>query len=162
VITARRALILEELGLLPRWVPRAKAWDAVEPPDSSIGAVRLRVPDPALGRAKQLESSSAALPPLAHPTTRSELDTTQRVARMSWPDLKEAVRSCTACPLYANRKQTVFGVGDERAEGGLPGEQHFGGWLSGGGGERDRQARDCQADDRGDQHDPADLQGPEP
>jgi DNA polymerase len=35
---------------------------------------------------------------------------------MSWPDLKEVVRSCTACPLHASRKQTVFGVGDEQAD----------------------------------------------
>jgi len=116
VITTRRTLILEELGLLPRWVPRTKASDAVEPPDSSSAAVPSQVPGPPLARAEHLLSSNAALPPLAHPATSGEVDTAQPVAHMSWPDLREAVRGCTACPLYANRKQTVFGVGDERAD----------------------------------------------
>jgi len=116
VITTRRTLILEELGLLPRWVPRTKASDAVEPPDSSSAAVPSQVPGPPLARAEHLLSSNAALPPLTHPATSGEVDTAQPVAHMSWPDLKEAVRGCTACPLYANRKQTVFGVGDERAD----------------------------------------------
>ena len=45
-------------------------------------------------------------------------------------------------------------VGDERAEGGLPGEQHLGGALAGACGERDRQARDGQAGQRGEQQQP--------
>ena len=35
--------------------------------------------------------------------------------RMDWPALKTAVAECTACPLHAKRKNTVFGVGDENA-----------------------------------------------
>lgn len=38
------------------------------------------------------------------------------MARMDWPALKEAVRTCKACPLHASRTQTVFGVGDENAD----------------------------------------------
>jgi len=41
---------------------------------------------------------------------------------MNWEDLKRAVSSCTACSLHATRTQTVFGVGDERAEWLLVGE----------------------------------------
>jgi DNA polymerase len=41
---------------------------------------------------------------------------------MNWEDLKRAVSSCTACSLHAARTQTVFGVGDERAEWLLVGE----------------------------------------
>ncbi|HEU5283912.1 MAG TPA: uracil-DNA glycosylase [Burkholderiales bacterium] len=40
----------------------------------------------------------------------------ERIARMDWPALKEAVRTCTACTLHAKRQQAVFGVGDERAD----------------------------------------------
>jgi DNA polymerase len=40
----------------------------------------------------------------------------ERIARMDWPALKEAARTCTACPLHATRKQAVFGVGDEQAD----------------------------------------------
>jgi DNA polymerase len=34
---------------------------------------------------------------------------------MDWPQLKEAVRACTACGLCRARKQAVFGVGNEAA-----------------------------------------------
>ncbi|MFN0313522.1 MAG: uracil-DNA glycosylase family protein, partial [Burkholderiales bacterium] len=37
------------------------------------------------------------------------------VALMDWTALKDAVRSCTLCPLHAGRKQSVFGAGDESA-----------------------------------------------
>lgn len=37
------------------------------------------------------------------------------VAMMDWPQLREAVRSCTACVLCRQRKQAVFGVGNEAA-----------------------------------------------
>jgi uracil-DNA glycosylase family 4 len=116
VSTARRALILGELGLLPRWVLRANARDAVELPESDGGAALPQAPVPGAVRAEEPASSEAALRTPALPTANRETDTAQRVARMSWPDLKEAVRGCTACPLHANRKQTVFGVGDERAD----------------------------------------------
>jgi len=34
---------------------------------------------------------------------------------LGWPELKEAVRTCTACGLCKQRKQAVFGVGSESA-----------------------------------------------
>ena len=34
---------------------------------------------------------------------------------LDWPALKEAVRTCTACALCKQRKQAVFGVGNESA-----------------------------------------------
>ena len=36
--------------------------------------------------------------------------------RMEWAELKARVAGCTACPLHATRKKTVFGVGDENAD----------------------------------------------
>lgn len=39
-----------------------------------------------------------------------------------WALLKEAVPACTACSLHKGRTQTVFGVGDERADWMLVGE----------------------------------------
>ena len=38
------------------------------------------------------------------------------IGNFNWPQLKEAVRSCTACRLRAGCTQTVFGVGDEKAD----------------------------------------------
>jgi len=35
---------------------------------------------------------------------------------LDWPQLKEAVRTCTACGLCKQRKQAVFGVGNESAQ----------------------------------------------
>jgi DNA polymerase len=37
------------------------------------------------------------------------------IAGMEWPELKAAVKACTACGLRAGCTQTVFGVGDEHA-----------------------------------------------
>ncbi|HWH82397.1 MAG TPA: uracil-DNA glycosylase [Burkholderiaceae bacterium] len=49
------------------------------------------------------------------------------VATLDWPALREVVASCTACKLCEGRRQTVFGVGHERAHwmvvGEAPGEQ---------------------------------------
>jgi uracil-DNA glycosylase len=44
------------------------------------------------------------------------------VQEMNWEVLKRTVSTCTACGLNATRTQTVFGVGDERAEWLLVGE----------------------------------------
>lgn len=33
------------------------------------------------------------------------------VSQYGWPELRAAVAACTACPLHASRKRTVFGVG---------------------------------------------------
>jgi DNA polymerase len=38
------------------------------------------------------------------------------VASLDWGQLREAVRTCTACGLCKQRKQAVFGVGNESAE----------------------------------------------
>jgi uracil-DNA glycosylase len=39
-----------------------------------------------------------------------------------WIELKQAVAACTACDLHKSRTQTVFGVGDEKADWLLVGE----------------------------------------
>jgi len=40
----------------------------------------------------------------------------QTIVELAWPELKTAVRDCTACKLRAGCTQTVFGVGDEKAD----------------------------------------------
>jgi uracil-DNA glycosylase len=87
----RREVVLRELGLWPRWVPR--------------GGVRIDGTD----QAGQSVTSNATA--LAQP-----LDRTALLLRMDWTELKQAVKSCTACALHSTRKQTVFGVGDEQAD----------------------------------------------
>ena len=40
----------------------------------------------------------------------------RRVATMNWDELAAIVSGCTRCPLHQTRTQTVFGVGNRRAE----------------------------------------------
>ncbi|WP_431287946.1 uracil-DNA glycosylase [Roseateles chitinivorans] len=51
----------------------------------------------------------------------------ETIARLDWPGLRDEVASCRACSLCESRKNTVFGVGNERAHwmvvGEAPGEQ---------------------------------------
>ncbi len=92
-MTARRARIIAEIGLGPRW--------------------RLR------GRA----TAAPALPPAAADAAPLALDDREaRIARMDWPVLRAQVARCEACPLSRTRTNTVFGVGDEQAEWMLVGE----------------------------------------
>ena len=92
---SRRDLVLEEMGLGPRWRLRARPdVDFVSAPEA-------------------LESTSNAVAPMvaaAMPSARREI-----ILQMDWPTLKGAVEQCSACPLHAKRNKTVFGVGDERA-----------------------------------------------
>jgi DNA polymerase len=46
----------------------------------------------------------------------------EHIGCMQWPELKQAVASCTACALAGGRKNTVFGVGDEAADWMIIGE----------------------------------------
>jgi DNA polymerase len=46
----------------------------------------------------------------------------QQILQLDWTELKNRVAACTDCKLRASCTQTVFGVGDERAEWMLVGE----------------------------------------
>ncbi|HEX7720181.1 MAG TPA: uracil-DNA glycosylase [Woeseiaceae bacterium] len=41
---------------------------------------------------------------------------------LAWPELQQAVASCTRCALHQSRTQTVFGVGNQQAEWMIIGE----------------------------------------
>lgn len=81
--------ILRELGLAPVWRMKSR------------GGKSPAAPDPA----------PVGAPPGSPPEDRRGL-----ILRMDWPELKASVASCTACALAKTRTQTVFGVGDEKAE----------------------------------------------
>ena len=87
--------VLRELNLYPLWVRRdAPVADAPE----------LSVPietQPATELATEPEMRHSASAP---------------TSTLNWPELKQTVRDCTACKLRAGCTQTVFGVGDEKAE----------------------------------------------
>jgi uracil-DNA glycosylase len=92
---ADRSRLLAEMGLAPLW--RLRARDATPEPEPS--AVRIESIAPPAGATREAS-----------------------IGAMDWPMLKQAVPACTACGLHAGRKQTVFGVGDERADWLLVGE----------------------------------------
>src|SRR5262245_34204015 len=94
MLNKRRELVLRELGLLPLWVPRGRV-------QSGQAAVETEVRDP---------------PPAPDVAVRGEDVRSGRILRADWTELKQMVRTCTDCPLHAGRKQSVFGVGDERAD----------------------------------------------
>ena len=95
-MTSRRAEILAEMGLAPIW--------------------RLRTaPTPAAP-----EAEPETPPPSAESASGEAREA--RIGAMDWAGLKAAVAACTACGLHKTRTQTVFGVGDERAEWLLVGE----------------------------------------
>lgn len=83
---------LQALGLV-RWVPRSSA----EAPDPEI---------------------VAAEPPASVPATLAAGD----IAGLDWPTLRACVAECRRCELHRSRSQTVFGVGDARADWLIVGE----------------------------------------
>lgn len=90
--TGRQAKFLGEMGIGPLWTRR----NIVEA-DDNAAEVSAR-PEMAV-----LTGSMPAIAML--PATAS----------MAWPELKAAVAGCTICGLCRTRKNTVFGVGDQRA-----------------------------------------------
>jgi uracil-DNA glycosylase family 4 len=97
---ARRAEYLEALGI-DCWVPRA----------ASAGTAAAEV-------AAELEPQPAFAPKSAEsPRGAGAVTAPEHPGALeAWEQLREQVRACTACPLHATRTQSVFGVGDRRAE----------------------------------------------
>ena len=98
----RRAEILAEMGLAPVWRLRRPLELPGEP-----GPVGKLQDEPI--------SAAAGLPASAESRERS-------ILALDWPALKRRVEGCTDCRLRASCRQTVFGVGDERASWMLVGE----------------------------------------
>jgi len=110
----RNEAVLRELNLYPQWVrrnppapeePQSVRAELVEacPAPTEIGGL---CPSTGSGRTEINNThtgSSAAVP--ASP-----------VDNLGWQELKQQVRDCTACKLRAGCTQTVFGVGDEKAD----------------------------------------------
>ncbi len=97
----RNEAVLRELNLYPLWVRRnTPAAKMVE-----LGSEDARADISITNRNQENEVAAKQLPATSPDT--STLD---------WPQLKAQVRDCEACKLRAGCSQTVFGVGDEKAE----------------------------------------------
>jgi uracil-DNA glycosylase family 4 len=118
-VSTRRERYLQEMGLGPLWRLRGKERGrtdvpaAMSDPTVRIGAVSAAAVRPNL-----------ATPPRSPDHVNSGIanDRAGRILRMDWSELKTAVAACQACGLRKTCKQTVFGVGDERADWMLVGE----------------------------------------
>ena len=115
--------MLAEMGLRV-WAPEgAEAPPAEPPPTQHEAAPAALLPS---ARTGAIPSPDTGAGRVAEPAPMSPADNSP-VSRMDWPALRSAVAACTACRLCEGRRNTVFGVGNERAQlmvvGEAPGEQ---------------------------------------
>jgi DNA polymerase len=122
----RRALVMEELGLAPFWVRRelldketqaesqARHTENRAPAAQTTGSPRTHALNQVIRAAQKPiptgEKRETAAPPAPQNDERA-----LAISQMSWDELQEAVRNCTACELCQSRTQTVFGVGNPKA-----------------------------------------------
>jgi DNA polymerase len=112
IVNIRDEAVLRELNLHPLWVRRS-----TPVAEDAASAVQ--------NAASELPESPAEVCPdlpevLVPALEKSNVKTTELksdyVGKLSWDELKVQVKDCTACKLRAGCTQTVFGVGDEKAE----------------------------------------------
>jgi uracil-DNA glycosylase len=125
----RRAALLDAMGVA-RYVRRGGAAEptdsihAVPVADQAVAPEPPRIPSPPSTKASPVrptlldrQQPAKVVEPADQPTPavpdRTGLD---------WPELRAAVSACRLCNLCESRTQTVFGVGDERAEWMIVGE----------------------------------------
>ena len=92
-MSRRRAEVLAEMGLAPVWRLRQRAT-----------------------RPAEAAPAQASAPPASAESRE------RAILEFDWVSLKQRVAGCTDCRLRGSCKQTVFGVGDERASWMLVGE----------------------------------------
>jgi uracil-DNA glycosylase len=114
---ALRQEYLAALGL-ETWVMRGKSALAAASPGiiarpDAIATTRPPAPQALLSPAEPSRPRDAGL---------SRDDSTAREAGFDWPELRARVAACTRCGLCNTRTQTVFGVGNQRAEWLIVGE----------------------------------------
>lgn len=105
--------MLRELNLYPQWVLRNQAVPIADDQPSAEAAAALT---PAFTEtAKDVVTSAQANKNNIQPNSPVRVPASQP-DKLDWPELKQKVHDCTACKLRAGCTQTVFGVGDEKAD----------------------------------------------
>ena len=119
--TERQHGMLQAMGLRV-WSP--PELPAVAAPEPAASPAPVQTPAPALAA----PAAPVAMPvaePVAEPVTTPPSAVAS--SNLDWPALQAAVAGCRACGLCESRRQTVFGVGAQRAHwmviGEAPGEQ---------------------------------------
>ncbi|MFD2365748.1 uracil-DNA glycosylase [Pseudoduganella sp. GCM10020061] len=100
-MNGRTAAFLKEMGITPLWVPRTAAPQAEAEQQPAVAPA---APAPAPVQAPQRD---AAVP--------AELSEEQRIARMDWAELEQAIAACTRCGACAPGTRPVMGAGARRA-----------------------------------------------
>ncbi len=90
----REEAILRELNLYPLWQRREQAQSVLEQVTAAVQSIT-----------EQVASKSVV--------GKADM---QNLDSYSWPELQALVKNCTACKLRASCTQTVFGMGDVRAD----------------------------------------------
>lgn len=98
-MNSRRKRILNEIGLTPTW--KIKIDSSLS---TSVAGIIETNPN------EFIDSSLKARTALIEASSNNSID------QMNWHQLKLAVSQCINCPLHQTRKNTVFGVGDEKAD----------------------------------------------
>src|SRR3989338_5807378 len=110
----RNEAVLRELNLYPQWVRRNPP--ALEEPQSVRAELGEACPAPTeIGGLCPSTSSGRTEINNTH-TGSSAAVPASRADNLGWQELKQQVRDCNACKLRAGCTQTVFGVGDEKAD----------------------------------------------
>jgi len=90
----REEAILREFNLYPLWQRREQAQSVLEQVTVAVQPIT-----------EQVASKSVV-----------EKADIQNLDSHNWPELQALVKSCTACKLRASCTQTIFGMGDVRAD----------------------------------------------
>jgi uracil-DNA glycosylase family 4 len=124
----RQQAMLEAMGLRVWTAPTVAA--PVTAPAEMAAPVQAEVPLPVKAEAPLPVNAEAPLPVRVAdlvPVLKPASVDAGAVAGMDWTELRSAVAGCRACGLCEGRKNTVFGVGNERAHwmivGEAPGQQ---------------------------------------
>jgi DNA polymerase len=117
-VNSRDENVLRELNLYPLWVRRGASvvgsvGAALAANDNRQQAGSYKAAMLEGGEADTQQSAKGFVEPV--PSDGKEIGASG-VTSMDWHELKQKVRDCTACKLRGGCTQTVFGVGDEKAE----------------------------------------------
>ncbi|KXS33018.1 MAG: Phage SPO1 DNA polymerase-related protein [Candidatus Gallionella acididurans] len=111
----RREAVLRELNLYPLWRLRDQPAQVAASPSPAHVDAEAEPAMPVAAEVKAVAATAVNAPtPFSH--SPSIAGVRGELSDLGWPELKQQVRNCTDCRLRAGCTQTVFGVGDEKAE----------------------------------------------
>ena len=112
----QREAILRELNVYPLWVRKN------QPVPSRLGGGEAETEIHTEAETHIETETQQPAPGVSRAIVALNPSSASTASSASWPELKQQVRDCTACRLRAGCTQTVFGVGDEKADWLLVGE----------------------------------------